>query len=120
MKKGYWVIAGVIIFSFAFSIIIILLMPDKVPVHYDASGTVDRIGSRFEYLTLPAAMILIGLPFIIVGRKVPMKRSEEIVLLSTGIGLMVCLNIVFAILLMKGLNYEIASDELFLGCLAAL
>lgn len=120
MKKGYWVIAALIIFSLVFSIIIILLMPDKVPVHYDASGIADRVGSRFENLILPAATILIGLPFIIVGRKVAMKRNEEIVLLSTGIGLMVCLNIVFAVLLLKALHYEIASDVLFLGHLTAL
>lgn len=114
MKKGYWVIVALMTFSIIFSIIAICLMPDQVPVHYDGAGVVDRIGNRFENLILPVVMILIGLPFIIVGRKVSMKRNEEIVLLSTGIGVMASLNIVFVILLLKALSYEMASELIFL------
>lgn len=32
-------------------------LPDRVPGHYDASGTVDRWGSKMELLMLPAVAI---------------------------------------------------------------
>lgn len=40
--------------------IFIALMPDTVPAHYDFAGEVDRFGSKYEYLLLPALIILTG------------------------------------------------------------
>ena len=35
-------------------------LPDSVPMHFDVSGTVDRFGSKYEMLILPAIIVLIN------------------------------------------------------------
>lgn len=35
-------------------------LPDSVPMHFDTNGAVDRYGSKYEMLILPAALILIN------------------------------------------------------------
>lgn len=106
MKKGYWVIAALVLLSIVVSVIFISMMPDQVPMHYNAAGEVDRMGSRYENLIFPGAMILVGIPLIFVGKKKDLKRSEEIVLLSTGISILAAFNILNIVLMYKALTYE--------------
>ena len=106
MKKGYWIILVLVICSVLSSVILILMMPDQVPVHYNAAGVADRIGSRYTHLISPIAMVIIGLPFIVAGKAVSMKRTEEIAVIALGIGITASLSVVFFILLCKTLNYE--------------
>ena len=35
------------------------LLPDKIPMHYDITGTVDRWGARYEAFFIPAAILLL-------------------------------------------------------------
>ena len=39
------------------TIIMLFVLPDTVPVHFDISGAPDRWGSKFELLILPAVLI---------------------------------------------------------------
>ena len=106
MKKGYWVILALVLLSVVVTVIFISMMPDQVPVHYNGAGQVDRIGSKYENLIFPGTMIFMGIVFLVVGQKKDLKRSEEIVVLSTGISILSVFNVLNAILLYKALTYE--------------
>ena len=43
----------------ASTLVAITFLPDTVPVHFDIAGEVDRWGSKYELLILPAALALI-------------------------------------------------------------
>ena len=106
MKKGYCVIAALVLFAIASTGICISLMPDQVPMHYNAAGEVDRMGSKYENLIFPGAIVMAGVPLVFAGRKKDLKRSEEIVLLSTGISVLAALDILSVILMYKALTYK--------------
>ncbi len=106
MKKGYWVIAALVLLSIVVSVIFISMMPPQVPMHYNAAGQVDRMGSKYENLIFPGVMVVLGISLLLAGQKKDMKRSEEVVLLSTGICLLVAFNVLNVILLYKALTYE--------------
>ena len=48
-----------ILIIFASTLIAIAFLPDIVPVHFDVNGNVDREGSKYELLILPATLALI-------------------------------------------------------------
>lgn len=45
----------------AVTVIALFFLPDQIPAHYNAANQVDRWGSKFEALILPAMVILFGL-----------------------------------------------------------
>ena len=106
MKKGYWIILALVLLSVVVSVVFISMMPDQVPMHYNAAGQVDRMGSKCENLLFPFAMVIIGGAILLGGKKKDLKRSEEVVLLSTGISLLAIFNVLNVILLYKALTYE--------------
>ena len=106
MKKGYWVILALVLLSIVVSVIFISMMPDQVPMHYNGAGQVDRMGSKYENLIFPGAMVIVGLSILLAGKKKDLQQSEEKVLLATGISLLVAFNVLNVILLYKALTYE--------------
>lgn len=106
MKKGYWVIFALVLLSVVVTVIFISMMPDQVPMHYNGAGQVDRMGSKYENLIFPGAMVIMGVAFLLGGKKKDLQRSEEKVLLATGISLLSAFNVLNVILLYKALTYE--------------
>ena len=49
----------IILLTLALTLVAIALLPDVVPVHYDAHGNVDREGSKYELLLLPASLLFV-------------------------------------------------------------
>ncbi|HEX2947689.1 MAG TPA: DUF1648 domain-containing protein [Clostridia bacterium] len=43
------------------AIVAMFILPSTIPVHSNASGIIDRYGSKFELFILPAFTILFGL-----------------------------------------------------------
>lgn len=55
MKKIIWIITFLpLIITSA----VIQFMPDRVPMHYDMAGNIDRYGSKFESFIFPVIIIL--------------------------------------------------------------
>ena len=106
MKKGYWVILALVLLAVVVTVIFISMMPDQVPMHYNAAGQVDRMGSKYENLIFPGAMIIVGLSILLAGKKKDLQQSEEKVLFATGISLLAVFNVLNVILLYKALTYE--------------
>lgn len=46
---------------FAVVLISLLFLPDQIPAHYNFENQVDRWGSKYESLIIPAVTILFGL-----------------------------------------------------------
>lgn len=44
-------------------------LPDRVPMHFDVNGAVDRYGSKYEMFILPLAMLIMNIALEFVARK---------------------------------------------------
>ncbi|MGN0687321.1 MAG: DUF1648 domain-containing protein [Oscillospiraceae bacterium] len=55
MRKALWILSALPIIITAFAL---QFMPDKVPLHYNISGEIDRWGSKYEQIIFP--LIIIG------------------------------------------------------------
>ena len=55
MKKIMWIISLISLIGTAVSM---QFMPDRVPMHFDISGSVDRWDSKYEMFIFPAVLIL--------------------------------------------------------------
>ncbi len=58
MKKAMWILSVVPV---AFTAVVLQFLPDKVPMHYDLAGNIDRWGSKYEELIFPVLIILMAL-----------------------------------------------------------
>lgn len=61
MKKKNRICIGIIIFSIIVTCISLNFMPDKIPVHYNGVGEIDRWGSKLEMFIFPIIMIIFNL-----------------------------------------------------------
>lgn len=59
----------------AVTVIALFFLPDQIPAHYNAANQVDRWGSKFEALILPAMVILFGL--LMLGMAKLISKSEK-------------------------------------------
>ena len=84
MKKFHTVIFLIIALSFAAIGVMISYMPAEVPVHYNALGEIDSMGSPYTYLVFPALSALSALILIPVS-KTCTKPSERKTLQYTTI-----------------------------------
>lgn len=111
MKKGYFAIALVVALSFAVSAILIPMMPETVPVHFNIHGEADRIGSRYEMLIFPGFSVVMGVFMALMARS-RKTESEKKVLLVTGVmssALFMVLGAVFGII---ALRYDSAAANM--------
>ena len=58
--------------------VVINFMPDKVPMHYDIQGNIDRWGSKYESFVLPVMIIVIALFFSCFIRHYKKKQNSEV------------------------------------------
>ena len=65
--------------------VLLVLSPDMVPVHYNLAGTIDRIGSKYEYLIFPVEAIAIGAFFGWMAKKHRQNPTDEKALVICGI-----------------------------------
>lgn len=58
------------------AIIAVAFMDEKIPIHYDAAGNVDRWGSRYEIFILPLATFLMS-GFLLWMKKFAAKQESQ-------------------------------------------
>ena len=91
MKKLYVILNAVILLCMVGTAVFLILSPGRVPVHYNALGEVDRIGSKFEYLVFPLFAVGFGAFFRLMARQ-PRKTGQatnEKILLYAGIAVLI-------------------------------
>lgn len=76
MRK--WYPAAIVAAAVAASLAAFGRMPERVPVHWDAAGNVDRYGSRLEgALLLPAVILLLAILIPVLPRIDPRRANYD-------------------------------------------
>ena len=83
MKKGYLINIIIIVLTFAVVVALIPMMPEEVPMHFNIKGEVDRMGSRYEMLIMPALSAVFSGIMLILARVVK-NESEKKLMLTMG------------------------------------
>lgn len=84
MKKLYLILYFLIIICILGTLLLLSVMPDIVPIHYNFAGEVDRFGSKYEFLIM--TLITLVLTYILLSTaknqgKKEQKNSEKILVL---------------------------------------
>ena len=113
MKAVYIIL---ILLPFAVTAAALQILPDDIPAHYGADGAVDRWGSKYEMLIMPAANLLMGLIMHGMARLAAKKEQEgsnnEKVTVIAGVCVLVLFNAMTYIFLYNAYrNVNTLSDE---------
>ena len=108
MKKLYSILYAVLLICVIGTVIFLILSPDRIPVHYNFAGEVDRIGSKYENLIWPGFAIGMGVFFLLMAR-IPRKKGEktnEKVLMIAGVCTLVFFTLLGFYFMLKALRYD--------------
>lgn len=107
MKNKYRILVAMMILPYVITGIFLIFLPDQIPMHYNAQGEIDRIGSKYEMLLLPVLFSLIGGIMYPLARQQRKKQEyrNETVLIWTGIFMQLLFTVTDLIFLWADLNY---------------
>lgn len=74
------------------TMIILPFLPATVPAHFNASGQVDRYGSKYETLIIALLALILGLLMCLIIKKYQKNHTNKNILISVGIWLMLFFN----------------------------
>lgn len=72
-NKITWIIAAL---SLIITAVAINFMPDKIPMHYNFAGEVDRYGSKFEMMIFPGITLLFAVFWMVLTRTFDRKLKS--------------------------------------------
>lgn len=90
------------------TVIFLILSPDRIPVHYNFAGEVDRFGSKYENLIWPGSAIGLGAFFLLMARG-PRKKGEktnEKILLIAGVCTLIFFTLLGFYFMLKAMRYD--------------
>ena len=76
-SKILWIIS---LIPFLLSCVAVRFLPDKIPMHYDMVGNIDRWGSKYETFIFPALIIFFSLMWTVISafyKRMATKTKEE-------------------------------------------
>lgn len=113
MKRIYGWIIALILLSFVLAGVFLSLAPDVVPVHFGVDGNVDRWGSKYELLLLPAFSLLGGVVMLLTGKFGTKKepQNEKVVGVIT-IWMLILFNGLWAFFMVKALQGGTVNENL--------
>lgn len=114
MKKAYKWIIGLILLGFVMTGLFFTLAPDRIPVHYNTQGQVDRWGSKYEFIILPMVNLLFGgVMAWIAGRENRQGRemNEQVVTGMTA-WVLILFNAMWLFFMWKAVDMESSSGGL--------
>ena len=80
--KRILVLSVISAIAFVITGIALVFMPDQVPMHYNVSGEIDRIGSKYENYIFPAIIMAMNIFWIILikvyDRKAEKAESDKV------------------------------------------
>ena len=106
MKCNYRLYGGLVLLSLVITCMFLLLMPDTVPMHYDAAGVVDRFGSKYENLVFPAIVTAVAVLFYALSKTKHVQPADGKVFFFTGLGMLIFFNILSLFFLWTALTYQ--------------
>lgn len=75
MKIIKWILA---LITLLFTIIMLFIFPDTIPVHFDINGIADRWGSKYELLIMPLMSLLCLVMFECISKFYTNKLKNDI------------------------------------------
>ena len=108
MKKLYSALYAVLLICVIGTVVFLILSPDRIPVHYNFAGEVDRIGSKYENLIWPGFAVGMGVFFLLMAR-MPRKKGEktnEKVLMIAGVCTLIFFTLLGFYFMQKALRYN--------------
>jgi uncharacterized membrane protein len=108
MKKLYSALYAVLLICVIGTVVFLILSPDRIPVHYNYAGEVDRIGSKYENLIWPGFAVGMGVFFLLMAR-IPRKKGEktnEKVLMIAGVCTLIFFTLLGFYFMQKALRYD--------------
>ncbi len=109
MKKLYYTIGILLIFSIISASVILILSPDIIPAHYNFNGEVDRFGSKYENLIFLAFSLSMTAIFMLLLRDQKKKNApleEQKILLGTLIFSLILFNALGLFFGIAAINYS--------------
>ena len=108
MKNKHITIYALILLSLVVTAVFLLFMPEKVLMHYNGAGEIDRFGSKYESLLFPVVTALMGMFFVGMAKYQSKKKEygNEKVLVISGIAVLIFFNLMFAYFLYKAAVYS--------------
>lgn len=109
MKKLYYTIGVLLIISIISTAVMLILSPDVIPVHYNASGEIDRFGSKYENLIFPGFAVVMVAVFLLLLKHQKRKNvpeTEQKVLLGTAIFSLILFNALGLFFGITAINYS--------------
>lgn len=76
MKHLYRLAVALIVLGFVVAAVCLMLVPDTVPVHYNAAGEADRMGSKYEYIAFPCIAAVSGAIFLLLAKQARARKWE--------------------------------------------
>lgn len=108
MKNKYRILAALLILSYVITGIFLTFLPERIPMHYNAKGEINRIGSKYEMLLLPVLFSVLGGVMFFSARLQRKKKDyrNEKVLILTGIFMQISFLVMDVIFLWAALSYD--------------
>lgn len=104
MKKSL-VHAGILLAVNAIvTVAFLCVLPDQVPVHFGASGAADRIGSKYENLSLLATALILGIVLALCG--LFGKGSNRATMARLAVGMQAIFILVGLFIFLNQLRYD--------------
>ena len=106
MKKAYRWILALVLLSFVIAGIFLALAPEQIPVHYNASGQIDRWGSKYEYLVMPVlTAVFAGFMAWVAGYERKKDReSNERVVAGMTVWVLILFNVLWLFFMVKAVK----------------
>ncbi len=74
------------------TMIILPFLPATIPAHFNASGQVDRYGSKYETLIIALLALILGLLMCLIIKKYQKNHTNKNIIITIGIWLMFFFN----------------------------
>ena len=112
-KRLYGILFALMLLCVAVTAVFLLLLPDRVPVHWNFAGQADRIGSKYENLIWPFFALGMGGAFLLIARHEGKKNGEnnEKIMLLAAIITLLTFTVLGAVFMGKGLKYDPAAEN---------
>lgn len=108
MKKLYSILHAVMLVSIVGTAIFLILSPDRVPIHWNAAGEIDGMGSKYVFLFAPLISLVTYALFLLAAgsQRNYGEAANERIIVYAGIGTLIFITVVNFPFMFKALKYE--------------
>lgn len=95
MKKLYSILHAVMLVSIVGTAIFLILSPDRVPIHWNAAGEIDGMGSKYVFLFAPLISLVTYALFLLAAgsQRNYGEAANERIIVYAGIGTLIFITV---------------------------